>query len=68
MSATVTVSVRIPLEQHRAIKRAAKAAGLKIATFVREGAFLYATLRIQPPARVVNGEEQPASPGWSLRA
>lgn len=52
MSATVTVSVRIPLEQHRVIKRAAKAMGAKVATFVRAGAYHHAvtTLAMLPTA------------------
>jgi uncharacterized protein (DUF1778 family) len=39
MGATITVSVRIPLAQAKVIKRAAKAKGLKLATYIREAAF-----------------------------
>lgn len=54
MSATVTVSVRIPLKQSAVIKRAAKAAGLKLATFVRDAAYEYALIRLSTPTG--NGE------------
>lgn len=48
MSATITVSVRIPLKQAKLIKRAARAQGVKLATFVREQAYIRATMYLQP--------------------
>lgn len=44
MKATVNVSVRIPAAQAALIKRAAKARGLKLASWIREAAALMAEL------------------------
>ena len=46
MSATITVSVRFPLKQAAQIKRAAKVAGVKLATFVRDGAHAQALITL----------------------
>ena len=47
MSATITVSVRFPLKQAAMVKRAAKQAGLKLATFVRKQSYLGALAKIK---------------------
>ena len=47
MSATITVSVRFPLKQAATVKRAAKRAGLKLATFVRKQSYLGALAAIK---------------------
>lgn len=39
MKSTVNISLRVPTEQARILKRAARIRGLALATFVREAAF-----------------------------
>lgn len=55
MSATITVSVRIPLKQAKVIKRAAKAQGIKLATFMREQSYIRAEMVL---------ENTPSQPTW----
>jgi hypothetical protein len=50
MSATVTVSVRIPLKQISLIRKAAQRAGVKLATFVRDGAYHHALVTLNTPS------------------